>query len=177
MVNVGVQLGRVIERERHAAEVRALSLTDELTGLHNRRGFLALAGQQRLANVHAERVSTVLFADLDGLKRINDELGHEAGDDAITAFARVLRQTFRDGDIVSRFAGDEFVVFLEGSIVDGNAVLERLQRNRPSNAHLAASMGLVEVFPDSTESMDSIIARADAEMYRIKRERRASNSP
>ena len=184
MVNVGVQLGRVIERERHAAEVRALSLTDELTGLHNRRGFLALAGQQRLANVHAERVSTVLFADLDGLKRINDELGHEAGDDAITAFARVLRQTFRDGDIVSRFAGDEFVVFLEGSIVDGNAVLERLQRNldnqnvdRPSNAHLAASMGLVEVCPDSTESMDSIIARADAEMYRIKRERRASNSP
>ena len=180
MVNVGVQLGRVIERERHTAEVRALSLTDELTGLHNRRGFLALAGQQRLANAHAQRVSTVLFADLDGLKRINDELGHEAGDDAIASFARVLRQTFRDGDIVSRFAGDEFVVFLEGTVVDGNAVLDRLQRNldaqnleRPSDAKLAASIGLVEVFPDSSESMDAVISRADAEMYRVKRERRA----
>ena len=71
-------------------------------------------------------------------------------------------------------------MFLEGTVVDGNAVLDRLQRNldaqnleRPSDAKLAASIGLVEVFPDSSESMDAVISRADAEMYRVKRERRA----
>ena len=181
MSTVGIQLGRVIERERHAAQVSALSLTDELTGLNNRRGFMTLAGQQLRALVRSRRAGTVLFADLDGLKRINDELGHEAGDEAISTFAQVLRKTFRDGDILSRFGGDEFVVFLDGPLPEANAAVERLRDNllrenveRPPRAALHASVGVVEATGDSGVTLEEIVARADAEMYQDKRVRRAA---
>jgi diguanylate cyclase (GGDEF)-like protein len=179
MVNVGIQLGRVIERERHGAEVRELSLTDELTGLHNRRGFLALASQQLRSLARQQRPCAVLFLDLDGLKRINDQLGHEAGDEAIAAFARVLRRTFRDGDILSRFGGDEFVIFLDSPLKAADAACARLLRNlrdenamRAEPAWLAASVGAVEA--GAGVSLEEVIAKADALMYQNKRARRSS---
>jgi diguanylate cyclase (GGDEF)-like protein len=181
MTNVGIQLGRVIERERHADLVRALSLTDELTGLHNRRGFLALAGQQLRGSLRSKKSHTVLFADLDGLKRINDSLGHEAGDEAIATFAQVLRRTFREGDIVARLGGDEFIVLLEGQLSSAQAALVRLtaslvalNEERPGPRTLAASVGVVEVPLDGSEPLEAIVARADAAMYQVKRARRAT---
>lgn len=110
--NVGQQIGRVVERERYAEAVRNLSLTDELTGLCNRRGFTTLVESQLRAAVRQRKRALLLFADMDGLKRVNDELGHEAGDEALRAIAAVLKSTFRDSDIVARLGGDEFVAFL-----------------------------------------------------------------
>ena len=183
MANVGVQLGRVIERERHGDLVRALSLTDELTALHNRRGFMVLANQQMRAIIRSRRPRCVMFADLDGLKRINDELGHEVGDRALVRFAGVLRDVFSEGDILSRFGGDEFVVFVDASIVDANVVVEKLRQRllEHSAAHadepaLAASIGVVEINPDAMDTLDVVVSRADAEMYQNKRARRASHS-
>jgi diguanylate cyclase (GGDEF)-like protein len=181
MSNVGIQLGRVLERERLAAAVRALTLTDELTGLHNRRGFFALASQHLRAVARAKRPTSILFADLDGLKRINDQLGHEAGDEAIARFAKVLRSTFRAADIVSRFGGDEFVILVDGSAAAANTALARLthqlaevNQSRSPQAPLAASIGVVEIGADNQDDLETVIARADLAMYENKRTRRAT---
>jgi diguanylate cyclase (GGDEF)-like protein/PAS domain S-box-containing protein len=183
MVNVGIQLGRVIERELHASEVRALSLTDELTGLQNRRGFLAFGHHAVRASARLKRTTAVIFADLDGLKKINDTLGHEAGDEAIIGFAKVLRETFREGDILSRFGGDEFVVMMQSPESAGAAAIARLNANlekrnasNPELPALAASFGFVELNPDGTESLESLVSRADALMYETKKARNAARA-
>ena len=94
------------ERLKAEAEVRQLSLTDELTGLYNRRGFFLLAEQQLKIARRTQTPCCVLFADLDGLKKINDTIGHELGDRAIVDAAQILKETFRDADIVARLGGD-----------------------------------------------------------------------
>jgi diguanylate cyclase (GGDEF)-like protein/PAS domain S-box-containing protein len=178
--SIGRQVGRVIERERHVAEVRALALTDELTGLYNRRGFLTLARHQLRIVARSKNSNALLFADLDGLKRINDLLGHEAGDQAIASFASVLRRTFRGEDIAARLGGDEFVVWMNTSSANTGAALARLQHSldglnasRPASAPLAASIGVLEIPPNTTDSLEEILVRADALMYEQKRARHA----
>jgi diguanylate cyclase (GGDEF)-like protein len=178
--SIGRQVGRIIERERHVAEVRALALTDELTGLYNRRGFMTLARHQLRIIARSKNPNVLLFADLDGLKRINDALGHEAGDEAIASFASVLRRTFRGEDIAARLGGDEFVVWMNTSSANTGAALARLQQNldglnasRPALAPLAASIGVLEIPPNTTDSLEVILVRADALMYDQKRARRA----
>jgi diguanylate cyclase (GGDEF)-like protein/PAS domain S-box-containing protein len=178
--SIGRQVGRVIERERHVAEVRALALTDELTGLYNRRGFMTLARHQLRIIARSKNPNVVLFADLDGLKRINDVLGHEAGDEAIVSFASALRRTFRGEDIAARLGGDEFVVWMNTSSANSGAALARLQQNlddlngsRPASAPLAASIGVLEIPPNTTDSLEAILVRADALMYEQKRARHA----
>ncbi len=99
-----------IERHRMAEELRNLSLTDELTGLHNRRGFITLSQQQIRQAKRTKKEMLLLFVDLDGLKKINDGFGHSEGDRALFAVAALLRETFRDSDIVARIGGDEFAV-------------------------------------------------------------------
>ena len=179
--NIGRQVGRVIERERHATEVRALSLTDELTGLYNRRGFVTLASQQLLVNARSESSGALFSVDLDGLKRVNDHLGHEAGDEVISSFASVLRQTFRGADIVARLGGDEFIVLMTSSGDRSHTVLARLAQNiekqnatRPSSIALSASIGVVEVPPNNADSLEVLLARADSLMYENKRARRSN---
>ena len=100
------------ERLRAEAEVRQLSMTDELTGVYNRRGFFLLANQQLKIAKRTQMSCCLLFADLDGLKKINDSLGHEIGDRILAEAAYILKQTFRDSDIVARLGGDEFVIFI-----------------------------------------------------------------
>src|SRR5690606_3152575 len=120
----------VTERRRHEENLRGMTLVDELTGLYNRRGFFALAEEQiRLAR-HGKRTLSLVFADLDGLKRINDILGHTAGDQAIFEAAAVLRQTFRESDVVARIGGDEFAALVLAAEADTAArVLRRLEEN------------------------------------------------
>lgn len=98
-------------------QLKNLSLTDELTGLYNRRGFLTLAEQQIKLERHegTARGLTLMFADMDGLKTINDVHGHEAGSDAIEALSRIFKAALRDSDIVARWGGDEFVILAIGS--------------------------------------------------------------
>ena len=168
-----------IERQRLLEEVRDLSLTDELTKLHNRRGFLTLAEQQlKIAN-RIKRGMFLLFVDLDDLKGINDNLGHHEGDRALIAIADTLKETFRESDIIARIGGDEFVVLVIGtSEMTLEALITRLQenlnaRNAKQNSHfkLSVSIGTAWYNPECPCSIDELLEQADKLMYEQKRSR------
>ena len=172
----------ISERKQSEETIRELSLADELTGLRNRRGFFILAEPQLHLARRLGRPAALYFGDLDGLKRINDELGHAAGDRALADIATILRSTFRETDVIARLGGDEFVVLaLESAGVDTDASLARLEENLDQyNRHtgqpfrLAMSVGVAHCTPDSTESLSDLVRRADTDMYRIKQQRHAA---
>ena len=165
---------------QQAEELRNLSLTDELTGLYNRRGLLMLAEQQLKTAQRTHSKTVVLVGDLDGLKVINDTWGHEAGSEALVATAAVLRATFRESDLLARWGGDEFVVVATGSDrADIAALRERLDAqlaayNTTGNSPypLAMSVGVVVNDPAAPCALATLLARADALMYEHKRQRR-----
>jgi diguanylate cyclase (GGDEF)-like protein len=162
---------------------RHLSTIDELTGLPNRRGFSELAGQQLKIARRYRQPLVLCFADLDGLKKINDTLGHAAGDDAICAAAHVLRETFRGADIVGRLSGDEFAVLaIAGSQSNIDCALTRLSTNlgrfnaNPGPFKLEISLGVVRHDADLGECLDDLLSRADAAMYEEKQRKRCSSA-
>lgn len=150
-------------------QLHRLSLFDELTGLYNRRGFLLLTEEQLLLAKRSTRSLHIFYADLDGLKQINDSLGHIAGDQAIIAAARTLNETFRTSDIKARLGGDEFIVLVIDVEEYGSQILmERLQEQLAANQQ-SMSMGVVTIDPQNELSIDELIAKADQAMYREKR--------
>jgi len=160
---------------RNSELMASLSLVDELTGLKNRRGFFELAGQALKVARRERHTLGLFFVDLDGLKRINDSLGHLAGDQALRDTAAVLERTFRESDIIARFGGDEFVALAHVNR-DISALRDRLhehltalneQSNRPYLLEISMGTALVGASPD--ESIEALIARADAAMYEDKR--------
>ena len=169
-----------IERQRLQIELRELSLQDDLTGLRNRRGFMTLAEHRlKIARRNLYRIF-LLYIDVDGLKKINDRLGHKQGDAALIETAHLLQATFRESDITARLSGDEFAV-LVGDMMDDNAdkLEERLQTNLAANNQkanrsyqLSLSVGIAYYEPGSTESIDDLLERADALMYDEKRRKR-----
>lgn len=170
--------------QRQADELRALSLVDELTGLYNRRGFLTLATQQLKLCDRTMRPALVVFVDLDGMKRINDELGHEFGDQALIETANVLRHCFRYSDVIARLGGDEFVALAIDVSAETHAsieerLMEALARNneKPDRVfQLQFSIGVAPYDPASAEMIEEVLARADALMYEQKRARRAART-
>ncbi|MET0387256.1 MAG: PAS domain S-box protein, partial [Polyangiales bacterium] len=181
----------VTDRKRYEAELKAqadllrtLSLRDELTGLYNRRGFLELSGQQLRNAARHQRQSALFFADLNGMKRINDNLGHEIGDQAIAATGKLLAKCFRESDIVARLGGDEFAIFAADCDADGVIVItQRVQRavvafNASSSApfELSISVGAAIHQPAASSDLDTLMARADAAMYEQKRARGSSRT-
>ncbi|MDA8169921.1 MAG: diguanylate cyclase [Nitrospiraceae bacterium] len=169
------------ERKRMEEELRALSLMDELTGLYNRRGFMTLASQHiKIAN-RIKKGIFILYADLDGLKKINDTLGHAEGDNAIMEAAQILKDTFRDSDIISRIGGDEFVLLpIEiGSNASAEFLIARLQKKldernakRNSGYRLSISTGIAYYDPESGSTLNDILSDADRMMYEQKKSRR-----
>jgi diguanylate cyclase (GGDEF)-like protein len=171
---------KVSELEKANDRLRSLSLTDILTGLNNRRGFMILAtGLLKFARRAAYSVC-LLYIDLDSLKYINDTFGHAAGDTAITHFASILTETFRDSDVIGRLGGDEFVVLIiDATESDLTSMQVRLQSN--VDAHnlqsergyaLSLSLGVIRVDPDSTITMEELLYEADAAMYQHKKNRK-----
>jgi diguanylate cyclase (GGDEF)-like protein len=172
--------GRVRQLELAEAELRNLSLTDDLTGLCNRRGFFVHA-EQYLKTARSRRLGKhflLFYADMDGLKQINDNFGHEEGSLAILQLAKILKDTFREADIVARLGGDEFAVLITD--VTGNnedSISTRLQQNlrtyntrSRSGYKLSLSLGIVSVDLDTTTAtINELIARADQQMYAHKR--------
>ncbi len=172
-------VAEVAERQRAEEEVRRLSLTDELTGLHNRRSFFLLASQQLRAARRTNLASLLFFVDLDGLKQTNDTYGHEAGDLVITAAAQVLKECFRDTDVVARIGGDEFVILAVGAGELPEALTTRMQAlvdefngSGRCRYRLSLSIGVVSCQPHELKPLDELLASADALMYANKQARR-----
>jgi diguanylate cyclase (GGDEF)-like protein len=170
----------VAVRTRAEAEARTAALTDELTGLYNRRGFRALAEHQlRIARRNAGD-ALLLYLDLDRFKPINDQHGHAEGDRALCEVARLLRATVRDTDVVARLGGDEFAVLVvDADDATERAVTARLalalaQRNAlPGRRYaLSLAMGAARFDDDRGAELDDLLQRADASLYASKRRRR-----
>lgn len=174
---------RDITAQRATAErLRDLSLRDELTGLLNRRGFLA-AASVRIAE--AQRVKGplgLLYADVNGLKRINDDLGHEQGDRVIEDAARMLRGVLREGDVLARLGGDEFVALLQNfSLAAREPLLERIAtairhhvEGEVRPYRLSVSVGVTIMDWESGQTLDELLATADRCMYERKRSEQSS---
>jgi diguanylate cyclase (GGDEF)-like protein len=159
------------ERRLAEEEVRRLSVTDELTGLHNRRGFFLLAEQDLKAARRTGASRTLFFIDVDGLKRVNDTRGHRAGDALLVDTAHALTASFREVDIMARLGGDEFAVLTAGS-ASGEAMIERVQamvaqinQERAGAQALSLSIGSVLCAPAERRSLEELLAVADAAMY------------
>lgn len=158
---------------------RALSLIDELTSLHNRRGFFFLAEQQLKISNRTKKGILLLFADLDDVKRINDNLGHNEGDKALIDTANILKKTFRKSDIIARIGGDEFAVLaLETSEAVTELLSTRLQENLMSyNAEearhykLSLSTGFARYDYEYPISLEELLIKADTNMYEQKRKK------
>ena len=172
----------ISELKMNEEKLLSLSNTDELTGLFNRRGFFALAGQQLKISHRLKKGMSLLSADLDGLKKINDTFGHQEGDRALIETAAILKECFRDVDIIARIGGDEFVVLLiEPSCYKLGAYTARLQRKielhnirYERNYTLSISIGIAHFEPESQCSIDDLIAKADGLMYEQKRNKKKS---
>lgn len=168
----------ISDRIELAKRLELAAVTDDLTGLLNRRGFLLLAGQEFRLAVRQRHGVGVIFADLDGLKAINDHLGHEHGDRAICELAEILRRSFRDSDVLARLGGDEFAALaydVDQTKVD--AVLDRVQSAIAKAApvgpyQLSVSLGVALFRWGDTASLDELIAVADQRMYENKRARK-----
>jgi diguanylate cyclase (GGDEF)-like protein len=178
-----VALRDVTERRTMVHTIQTLSLTDELTGLLNRRGFTSLAEQQLRTSLRTGNRIWLLFADLDGLKAINDRLGHEAGDRALCEIASVLRTgSVRNADLVARLGGDEFAILsTEISRMDEANVVRRVEEGvarvnarRGRDYTLSLSAGVAVYDPARPQSLDALISEADEKMYRVKYARRAA---
>jgi diguanylate cyclase (GGDEF)-like protein len=165
-------------------ELSTQALTDELTGLYNRRGFLSLAERQlKLAN--REYCELLLFfIDVDDLKQINDSFDHSAGDLALIRTAEVLVRTFRDSDILARLGGDEFAVLaIETSGHDEAAIKARLRESlesvgaNESQYRLSLSVGAVRFTPGSASSITELMHEADLAMYEAKESVDLSSRP
>lgn len=157
--------------EKMISKLDALYIRDSLTGLYNRRGFFRFSSEL----YDRSKQSSIAFFDLDGLKKINDNLGHECGDVAIKTFASVLASISSETIIPARFGGDEFVVFCTGGEDRINAlcnsVAERLDAiNKESNNpySVETSFGIYTTQPDNRLTLDECIENADGKMYRNK---------
>ncbi len=175
-----VTLQDMLMRLKHARlheRLREMSITDELTGLYNRRGFFTLAEHQlKMAN-RLKRGVYLLFADFDKLKALNDMYGHREGDMALTKTAEILKSVFRDSDIVSRIGGDEFVVVPIGTAEDNvSKIIARLQSSideynsqRSGKGMVSLSVGTAYYDPDDPCSVTELLVRADQSMYDRKK--------
>lgn len=172
----------ISELKRMEEKLRALSLTDELTGLYNRRGFFTLV-EQLLKLAKRQKTGTfMLYADVDKLKDINDTFGHQEGDLALIEIANILKKNFRESDIIARIGGDEFVAIPVGTAVDTIEIITaRLQKSfeiyneeRNCSYKLALSVGTAYYDPEHPCSIDELLIQGDKLMYARKRQTRES---
>ncbi len=158
-------------------EMEQLALSDGLTGLRNRRGFLVLAEQALRMAHRAQARCALVFIDLDGLKRVNDTRGHAAGDAMIADAAGILNNVFRESDVVGRVGGDEFAIFAVLDEGDGantishrlQAAIDRFNEQAAPSMRLAMSVGIEELPRKCEIPLDELLTRADRAMYEKKR--------
>jgi len=177
ITNVTIVSKNVTTMKKMEERLHKASITDELTGLYNRRGFFPLAEHNLKMIARYNNRSFLLFADMDNLKQINDNLGHNEGDAAIVAASKILKETYRETDIIARIGGDEFIVFpVETSEASSSSIAARLQRNleiyntiNNFDYKLSMSVGIALIDAESSCNVDELIVQADKLMYESKR--------
>jgi diguanylate cyclase (GGDEF)-like protein len=164
-------------------EIHDLTLRDELTGLYNMRGFYLLGEQTLRLAQRAELPFSVLFIDLDGLKKINDDQGHNTGSTYLAETGELVMNCFRETDVKGRFGGDEFVVAGQFSMVGIELAASRLRsmtaahnEKNPRKYPLSLSVGFVTLDHPSNESLKELVRRADEMMYREKRNKKVARA-
>lgn len=158
------------------SELSHLAISDKLTGLHNRRGFLLL-GSERMKLAHSLNKNVLLFfADLDNLKQINEQYGQQEGDQALLKIAEAFRNTFRHSDITARFGGDEFTALvIEDLGHTSETIAKRLQDNMAELAAnntlypLSLSVGVTRYAAEFRSSLKNLLAQADQALHNQKR--------
>jgi diguanylate cyclase (GGDEF)-like protein/PAS domain S-box-containing protein len=168
----------IAERLEYEEALQQLTLSDPLTGLYNRRGFDVLATQLLAASTRQHGHTLLLYFDLNRFKVINDRLGHATGDAALVEVAEVLRETFRESDLVARIGGDEFVALaVNSNDPTGDVILSRLdqrlaERNgRPGREYaLSIGRGVARFDPMQPLPIAALLAAADAQLMAAKRE-------
>ena len=168
-----------IERHRIRNALGDLVLLDELTGLHNRRGFVTLASQDLIVARRAKQLLLVAFADLDDLKGINDNLGHAEGDAALRDVAGILKRTFRESDLIARIGGDEYAILVRSAETHGVEILRRrlndhltdFNRRAKRRYRISISLGFARRPAASVTSIENLLSMADRALYEEKARR------
>jgi len=171
----------ITERKNYETQLHHMSITDELTGLFNRRGFITLADKQLKLAQRSSKDAFLLYADFDNMKWINDTHGHPVGDSALVETAAILNTTFRQADLIGRVGGDEFIVLMnEPKERQGEeVVLERLAseiskaNSQPDRKYqILLSIGTVRYDHSEQTSIDELMSRADLLMYENKKRKK-----
>jgi len=153
-------------------ELEVLSVTDKLTGLFNRRKLDQVLDEELIRSRRFDVEFALIIIDLDNFKRVNDTHGHGAGDDVLVRLAQILRHTTRDADAIGRLGGEEFLVVcrhssLEGALEDADRIRQAIEAHDFTGVgQVTASLGVASVRAD--DSAASLLARADAALYRAK---------
>ncbi len=164
-------------RKETEQRLEKLTLHDDLTGLLNRRGFYVMMPEHAKRAKRAGASVSLLYCDIDDFKHVNDSLGHQRGDEVLTAVADVLRETFRETDLIARIGGDEFCIVASGEPDSDPAVLQRRLDEAVAAAgvslglELSLSQGTVVTDWRGLEDPDEVLTRADMLMYEAKRTR------
>ena len=171
------QVAIAMDNSRRVELMEKQAITDELTGLYNRRAF-ALLGEKEVgrARRYKRPLSLILF-DIDHFKVVNDSYGHLIGDHVLRVLTGLVTRTTRSTDIVCRYGGEEFIVLMpEAGQDEGLAMAERLRQEisrmtvvtEVGTLSLTVSLGIAELHQDEDENLESLIARADRAMYQAK---------
>ncbi len=177
-----MDLAKIAENE---LSIVLQSNTDYLTNILNRRGF-ELVAQSRLNLCSREKIpASLVFIDLDKFKYINDSFGHAEGDQVLVTFAKQMKSTFRDSDIIARLGGDEFVVLvtnIQSSLVCNMVsrlamALDKINRDKNYEYKILFSHGVVEYIPDKHTSIETLLADGDVLMYKTKRSKPGNEQP
>ena len=175
----------ITERKKMEEQLKEAAITDELTGLFNRRGFLTLSEKQCSLSERYKRPLSIIYVDVNKMKTINDELGHMSGDQALVDTANILNSSFRNSDIIGRIGGDEFAVLLSehtelGMDTTLNSVYEHLKLHNEEakrKYELSLSLGVAHYDPEHPCSICDLLNKADALMYENKKLQNSEERP
>jgi diguanylate cyclase (GGDEF)-like protein/PAS domain S-box-containing protein len=176
IIAVSIISKNITDFKRMQDKLRVLSITDDLTSLYNRRGFFSLAEHQLRIATRMRKGLFLFYADINNLKQVNDKFGHLEGDQLIIRTADILKDTFRNSDIIARIGGDEFVIFpVEAEEGTPDVILTRLRNkidrmNKEITQKYPISLSIGNAYYDASKpcSIEELLNRADMSMYRQK---------